>query len=190
MHNSAAVLGNLGSFVVHRFEKEGGPVDADGGVTCVWRGWSGPTCQWPPTYPTWHTDSYLSQVFPRQYNKNLPIRLTNQEDHKRLPANCPFLRGVLATPTFCPGRDSGLGIIGRPPSNLTQKSTRPLSNKKRTHRFLPDIFLYKDNKGCQYALSGSQPGPSEPRRQKVRRNYIFPGGNLTQACNYKRCRTQ
>ena len=42
----------LKDVVVHRFKKEGGPVDADGGVTCVWRGWSGPTCQWPPTYPT------------------------------------------------------------------------------------------------------------------------------------------
>ena len=129
------------------------------------------------------------------FSKTIQQELAHPTYQSRRPQASPsqlsFSPGSFSHPDLLPWQGQWAWHYWQhPPSNLTQKSTRPLSNKKRTHRFLPDIFLYKDNKGCQYALSGSQPGPSEPRRQKVRRIYIFPGGNLTQACNYKRCRTQ
>lgn len=110
---------------------------------------------------------------------NLAHRHTdnNNLSHKTTSSSCParegghnylqlsegsFPGGVLPTATF--DRESGLGIIGNPPSD--QKSPRPGRRQKACTSFPARCFLIQaDNNGCQCALNEAQSCLSNPEKK-------------------------
>ena len=133
-----------------------------GGVTCVWRGCWTPTCQWSPTYPTWHIDTPITTIsLTRQ--QVLPVLPEGQQKNFRGVQKGSFPGGLLPTAaTF--DKESGLGIIGNPPSH--QKSPRPGRSQKACTSFPARCFLIQaDNNGCQCALNEAQSCLSNPEKK-------------------------
>ena len=121
-----------------------------GGVTCVWRGCWTPTCQWSPTYPTWHI-SHKTATYPT-WHTDTPITtifLTRQQPLPILPEkeattkfNCQrgLFQGDFYPQQPLTGRVD-LALLATPPP--IKKVPALAGDKKRAHPFLPDVFLYK-----------------------------------------------